>query len=287
MFEEIWKYQIYSAKTFSLTTGHIISAVVILIIGIIVAKIIKHIIEKRINRHAPNISKHDSVFIQKIVYFVIVIIFLYIALSILDIPLSTVKFLAGGIGIGIGLGLKDYINNFWSGFIIMVEKPFKLGDVVEISDNIGRIWDINFRSTTVHTEENMDIIIPNSVALDESIINWTKKDNMILSSVKIGIGYNSELEHAKDVMIKAAASVEGVLDTPTPFVLFKEHGSSSLIFELFFSINVINKMERWEYESKVNFALNKILRENNIEIPYPYRNLSFDNNSPINIKLNN
>ena len=188
MFNEVWNFQLYSAKTFTLTAGHVFEAIIILLIGIIVSKIINRILSKKIYKFVPAISKHDHVLITKTIYILLIIISLYFAVSMLGIPLTTVKFLAGGIGIGIGLGLQSYITNLWSGLVIMVEKPFKMGDVVEINNQIGRIWDISFRSITIHTEENIDIIIPNSVALNENITNWTKKDNTILSSVYKGIG---------------------------------------------------------------------------------------------------
>lgn len=277
MLEEIWDFKLYSATTFTLTAGHIFEAIFILILGIIIARIIKIYIGKRITKYSRRISKHHNLLIQKITYYILVIIVVYISLSMLNIPLTTVKFLAGGIGIGIGLGLKSYINNFWSGLVIIFEKPFKVGDVVEIKGTVGRIWDINFRSITIHTEENLDIIIPNSVVLDESIVNWTKDDKVILSNVKIGIGYDSDPIAAAEIIKESVSKVNGILSKPMqPFILFKEHGNSALIFEVFFSIRVTNKLERWEYESDVNFAINKALRDNNIKIPYPQLDLHFE-----------
>ncbi len=277
--ENILTYHIYTGKNFTLTTEHLLEFIVILILGILISKYIRMVVGRKIAK-ALKVSKHQKLILQKIVYYICIVVTVFIALSVLDIPLSTLTFLAGGIGIGIGLGMQNYFNNVWSGIILLVEKPFKVGDVVEVRGIIGRIWDIKFRSFQIHTEENIDIIMPNSIVLDESITNWTKDDQNILSSVKIGIGYGSDIDFATQIMIQAAKSVSGVLteDQP-PFVLFREHGNSSLNFEVFFKVKITNKLERWQFESQVNYALNTYLRRNNIEIPFPQMDLFIKPNS--------
>lgn len=268
LINDILNYQIYSGKTFTLTAGHLVEFLVLLIVGILISKLLKHLIGKRIAK-SLKVSRHQAITIQKVIYYICIVVSIYIALSALDIPLSTITFLVGGIGIGVGLGLQHYFNNVWSGIVLLIEKPFKMGDVVEVKGIIGRIWDINFRSFRIHTEENIDIIMPNSVVLEEGLINWTKDDQKVLSSVRIGIGYESDIDFATQIMIGAASGVPGVIADPSPFVLFREHGNSSLIFEVFFNVKITNKLERWQFESQVNYALNRALRKNNIEIPFP------------------
>ena len=134
---------------------------------------------------------------------------------------------------------------------------------------IGRIFDIGIRSVQIHTEENMDVMLPNSVVLNETLVNWTKKDRVILTDVSIGIAYESDVDLATKIMCEAAAEIEGVLDTPPPFVLFKEHGGSTLNFDVYISVSVENKMECWQYQSKLNYALNRALRSKGIEIAFP------------------
>jgi potassium-dependent mechanosensitive channel len=272
---EFWTFSIYSTKSFSLTAGHLITGILVLVVGIIVSSLIKKLIDKKLSNLALT-NETEVVVIKKIAYYTSLIIFIYFALSILDIPLSTLSFLVGGIGIGLGFGLKGYISNFISGLVIIIERPFKIQDVVDIKGNIGRIVDISLRSTRIHTEENIDIILPNNVVLESAIENWTKDDNTVLTFIPIQLDYDVDIEKATKLMKTAASNVKGILKKPEPFVLFNEHGAYSLNFKVYFAVKIKNKLERWTYESEVNYSLNKILRENNISIAYPTTNINLN-----------
>ena len=107
------------------------------------------------------------------------------------------------------------------------------------------------------------------MVLNEKLVNWTKDNHMVLTKVSIGIAYESDIKDATELMIRAATNVQGVLKEPAPFVLFKEHGASTLNFDVYFAVNVINKMERWTYESQVNYSLNDTLRAAGVVIAFP------------------
>jgi potassium-dependent mechanosensitive channel len=157
--------------------------------------------------------------------------------------------------------------------------------VVEIRNNIGRIADISLRCVRIYTEEKIDIIIPNSVALNECLINWTRTDNVIYSEIPISIAYSSDVDKATELMKKAALKAEGVLADPPPIVLFKSHGPFALNFVILCAVEVHNKLELWEKESSANYSINRHLRENGIKIAYPQSDIYFNTDKPIDIKL--
>ena len=286
MLNQLWNYQLYTSEPFVLTISQIIKAIIVFGAGFFLSGYISRIVEAKVAKYKTNEFDHRSILFKKLSYWTFLSIFLYISLSILDIPLSIIKFLIGGLGIGLGFGLKDYINNIFSGIIIMVERPFKIGDVVNIKENIGRIADINFRSIRIYTEDKLDIIIPNSVALNECIINWTRTENVIYTELPISVDYESDIERATQVMKEACLNAEGVLHDPPPIILFKTHGPFSLNFSVMCAIEVQNKLERWEKESSINYSINKYLRNNNIKIAYPRSDIYFDSSKPLTINMN-
>ena len=285
MFSKFWKFEILSSTVYKLEVGQIIQALIILVVGFYVAKLFKIVISKKLTKYLDEEFDHRLVLIQRLTYWIILLVFVYIALDILAVPLSTLKFMLGGLSIGLGFGLKDYLNNFFSGIVIVVERPFKVGDVVEIQGNIGRIADISLRSVRIFTEEKIDIIIPNSVALNECLINWTRTDNVIYTEIHISIDYSSDVEKAMKLMKEAALKTDEVLKDPPPIVLFKTHGPYSLNFVVLCAISVYNKLVRWEKESSINYTLNKHLRDNGIKIAYPKSDIHFNSDKPIDIKL--
>ena len=171
--------------------------------------------------------------------------------------------------IGVGFGARELFSNLISGIILMVERPVKIDDVVEVENEIGRVLNIGLRSFRIHTENNIDVLMPNSVVLNEKLVNWTKDDHMILTKVSIGIAYESDIHKSTELMIQAVSKVDGVLKEPAPFVLFKEHGDSTLNFDVYFAVNVMNKMERWVFESQANYSLNDTLRAAGVDIAFP------------------
>jgi small-conductance mechanosensitive channel len=193
----------------------------------------------------------------------------FLALYIVHIPLTTFTFLGGALAVGVGFGAQNILNNFISGFIIMSEKPVKVGDVVEVEGEVGTIEDIGARCTRILTGANIHKLIPNSMLLEKTVTNWTHANDNIRIPVPIGIAYESDTKQAADVMLTAVKQCPGVLSKPEPFVLFRSHGASTLNFEVYFWAKVANETERMQYESKVNFLLNENLRNANIEIAFP------------------
>jgi len=285
MLSQIWNFKILSSDPYNLEIGQLMLSIIVFAIGFFVATLVKRIIARKLSNYLKEEYDHRLVLILRISYWIILLIFFYIALNILNMPLSTLSFMLGGLSIGLGFGLKDYLNNFFSGIVIIVERPFKIGDVVEIRGNIGRIADISLRSVRIYTEEKIDIIVPNSVALNECLINWTRTNNVIYAEVPISIAYSSDVAKATRLLKEGAQKAEGILADPPPIVLFKSHGPYSLNFQVLCGMEVHNKLERWEKESNFNYSINKHLRENGIKISYPKSDIYFNTDKPIDIKL--
>lgn len=196
----------------------------------------------------------------------------YIALQLVGLDLSSLAFLAGAVGVGIGFGLQNIINNFVSGIIILAERPISLGDRIEVGGVAGQVEKISLRSTTVITNDNIAMIVPNGEFISNTVTNWSHRDDKTRFRLPVGVHYDSDVRLVEKALLEAAALCEDVLKDPAPAVRFLEFGDSSLNFELRVWCVTIYKHPN-KVRSKVNFHIWDKFKEYGIEIPYPQQDL--------------
>ncbi len=215
--------------------------------------------------------------ISTIVRYIIVFIGLVVIVQSTGIDLSFLALLAGALGVGIGFGLQSVTNNFVSGIVILLERPVKVGDRIEITNPAGEsvygdVINISGRATTVLSNDNIAIIVPNSDIITSTVINWSYNDHKVRFNIPIGVHYKEDPEIIRSLLLEVAADNEGVLKNPAPDVLFDEFADSSLNFLLRVWTNrYIQKPG--VLKSQLYYAIHKKFKENNIEIPYPQRDL--------------
>lgn len=199
---------------------------------------------------------------------------LTIGLQSLGLNLSSLAFLGGAIGIGIGVGLQAVINNFVSGLILLVERPIKVGDRVEIEGLAGDVVNISARCTWVRTNDNVVIIVPNSEFTGQRVTNWTANDRSVRIPLEVGTSYDSDPEHVRKLLLRVAAQHPDVLDHPAPDVVFTDFGDSSLDFEL--RVWTTKQIRTPQIlKSDLYFAIFKLFKEEGVEIPFPQRDIHF------------
>ena len=205
--------------------------------------------------------------LDSFINFIGIVLSLLLAVVVMGADLTNLTVIAGALSVGIGFGLQNVINNFVSGIIILFERPFKVGDWVNIGGEEGKIKQINIRSTELETFKRTSVIVPNATLLSSSVINMTHGDNWTRVSVSVGVAYGSDVEKVRDILIECALSHPKVLKKPAPYVIFSNFGSSSLDFDLrCYSSNI---WEGWTIPSDLRFAINKRFIEEGIEIPFP------------------
>jgi small-conductance mechanosensitive channel len=208
--------------------------------------------------------------ITKISGYVFLTLGFYVALVVNGIDLSSLAVIAGALGVGIGFGLQNIVSNFVSGLILLAERPIVLGDRIEVAGVAGQVTKISLRSTIVVTNDNISIIVPNSDLITQSITNWSYGDPKVQIRIPIGVAYGTDVERLRALLLEVAAEHPNVLKEPEPIVLFESFGDSALNFELgVWTQDMAQKPRR--FRSSVNFAIERKLRENNIEIPFPQR----------------
>ena len=188
------------------------------------------------------------------------------------IDLTALNVLAGAVGLGLGFGLQNIVNNFICGIIILFERPIKVGDRVVVGDVEGDVVHIGARSTTVVSNDNISIIVPNSRFITENVVNWSHNDRKVRFRIPVSVAYGTDVALVERVLLEVATANPDVLETPPPGVRLMEFGDSGLGFELrAWSTTLIHR--RGVLTSALNTAIYRVFRENGIEIPYPRRDV--------------
>jgi small-conductance mechanosensitive channel len=205
------------------------------------------------------------------------IVGLLLALSFLGIPVSRFAVLAGAVGVGLGFGLQAIFSNFVSGIILLFERSLRVGDFVELESGLrGEVRDINIRSTLISTNDNIDILVPNSEFVSNRVVNWTHGDGSRRLRIPFGVAYGSDKEVVKKAAIEAAVEVPFTLareGPKRPQVWLTGFGDSSLDFELVVWLTPEATKRPGAVHAGYMWALATALGKYRIELPFPQRDL--------------
>jgi small-conductance mechanosensitive channel len=194
---------------------------------------------------------------------------LALSIATVGIDLSNVAIIAGALSVGIGFGLQNVVNNFVSGLILLIERPIKVGDWIQVGQHEGYVRRINVRSTEIETFRRAALIVPNNELISGTVTNWTHKDRYGRVELPVGVAYGSDANQVSDVLMRCLEENETILSYPKPYVLFTGFGDSSLDFEA--RGHIANVEYRVSVQSDLRFAIYQAFEAAGIEIPFPQR----------------
>ena len=209
--------------------------------------------------------------IRTVVGYVGLLIVSLFALSVAGVNFASLAVVAGALSVGIGFGLQNVVSNFVSGLILLAERPFKVGDIVETGAVLGVIQKISVRSTTIETFTKQSVIVPNSDLINGVVSNWTLGNRNTRADIPIGVSYDADPRRVQDILLEIAAGHELVLEDPEPMVVFNGFGASSLDFELRFYLN--NLSDKIGTMNEVSYQIHERLKAEKIEIPFPQQDI--------------
>ncbi|MCM2370176.1 mechanosensitive ion channel domain-containing protein [Aporhodopirellula aestuarii] len=279
----IWTYELTNIDDTSITVGKIASSLLFILFGYFAARVISSLLGNRLPKFGVAEAGADA--IESLAFYSLMTLFALAALKYANVPLTVFTFLGGAIAIGVGFGSQNILNNFISGLILLAERPIRAGDLILVDDTYGNVKTIGARSTTIRTGENLDIIIPNSKFLENNVINLTRRDDRLRTSISVGVAYGSPLEEVMRLLELAAAENDDVNDRPKPFVWFNDFGDNALAFQLHFWINARTVSQMRKIETEVRLSIDRLFREHDIVIAFPQRDLHLRSQSPIEFKL--
>ncbi|MGI9483689.1 MAG: mechanosensitive ion channel domain-containing protein [Hyphomicrobiales bacterium] len=253
-----------------ISLGKILIAILAFIAGLVLTRVITSWLDNRVlSRAQLNRGVRDS--IRTAAGWFGYVVAAVLALTFVGANFSNIAIIAGALGVGIGFGLQSIVNNFVSGLILLAERPVKVGDWIKVTGGEGYVKKIKIRSTEIETFDKCSIIVPNSSLISEPVQNWTHGDTIGRVRVPVGVAYDTDPDHLRDVVYACATAHEQVLAFPQPSVVFFGFGASSLDFELRCFIPDVDYT--LSVASDLRFSIFRALKENGIEIPFPQQDL--------------
>ncbi|MCC7278882.1 MAG: mechanosensitive ion channel, partial [Chromatiaceae bacterium] len=293
----VWNYELLPVEdtlmvegreiraTRSVTVGKSIGAVLILIGGyLVIARAIRLIFALLVAR--LDLSAATASLVQRWLRLIAVATLVLISVAVVDIPVKIFAFMGGALVLAFGFGAQTLLKNLISGVMLLAERPVRVGDLVEVGNVRGRITTIGIRVSTILTSQGMDMLIPNSMLVEDKLINWTYSTPEMRWELKVGVAYGSDVKAVTAMLVALALAHPEVSKEPKPpLVLFDDFGDSALIFTLRYWLRMVPGRDERRVASELRYAILEALTEAKVSIPFAERNLHLTTDAPIEIRL--
>ncbi len=260
----------YENKTISFHLTNVISAVLIILLARLIIWFITQLFLYGVYRR-NGIAVGSQYAINQLLKYVIYVIAVVLALQKLGIDMTLILGGAAALLVGIGLGLQQTFNDFFSGIVLLFEQSVSVGDILEVEGKVGTVKRIGLRSSVVEVRDNISLVVPNSILVSNSVINWSHFDDKVRFHISVGVAYDSDPELVKKILLDVAKESTYILKFPAPFVRLMNFGDNALDFTLYFFSRSFLMIE--DVKSDLRMELTKAFRAHNISIPFPQRDI--------------
>lgn len=274
MFDSVWDFlqqPIFSVSGEGISIMSFVYLIVVVLFTIIFSRLVIRFLKRNVYSKME-IDQGARYTLSRLVKYVFIAVGILIGLQMVGFDLSILAFLGGLLGVGIGFGLQNIFLNFASGLILLFERPIKVGDVVEIDGLMGTMKDVGFRVSIINTFDNESIIVPNSDLVTDKVKNLSfGGDTNLRVHAPIGVAYGTSISKVREILLGIAKSEEKIMEDPPPKVVFKEHGDSSLNFDLLGWVE--SPGDRAAVLDSMREKIDDKFNEEGIEMPYPTRDV--------------
>jgi len=279
----IWNFQLFTVGGDSFHVSQVVLVLALLLVGYGFSKLIERTIQRRLARTALRADAAHA--LQRLIFYVLLIVVAMTALSLLQVPLTAFAFVSGAVAIGVGFGAQNVINNFISGWILLIERPVRINDFIEIDEHKGIVERIGNRSTRMRRTDGVHLLIPNSQMLERVVVNWTLVDYQIRTTVRVGVAYGSPVRRVAELIDQAVREQPEVQDDPAPTVILDDFGDNAIVFDAYLWSEAGGERELRQIRSAIRFRIDELFNENNIVIAFPQRDVHMDTLSPLEVRV--
>ena len=280
----IWNFPLFTIGDGApILVGQLMLVILVIGFGYLLIKFAERLVQRRLAK--TGIRADAAHILQRIIFYVLIAILLVTALSLLQVPLTAFAFVSGAVAIGVGFGAQNIINNFISGWILLFERPVRIGDFIEINEHMGVVERIGNRSTRIRRTDGVHLLIPNSQMLERVVVNWTLVDEQIRTKVRVGVAYGSPARKVADLILQAVEEQTAVQKEPEPRVILEDFGDNAVIFDAYFWCEVGGERELRQIRSTIRFRIDELFTENGIVIAFPQRDVHLDTLSPLQVQV--
>jgi small-conductance mechanosensitive channel len=281
-FAKVWNYTFHFGAGLEVTVSRIVLTLAVVVVGLVITWYLRGLLGRQMVR--KQVDPNVSLIIQRVFFYSILALLFITTLGMLNIPVTALAFISGALAIGVGFGAQAVINNLISGWILMSERPVRIGDFVEIDDHRGTVESIGNRSTRIRRIDGVHLLVPNSQMLERVVVNWTLVDRRFRTSVRVGIAYGSPVREFEKILYQAMLEHADVLREPPAIVAFEDFGDSALIFDAYFWCEARAERELRMIRSDLRFRIDELCREHGIVIAFPQRDVHLFARTPIEIR---
>ena len=280
---EVWQTELWTSGDHGVTVGKLLIALVLMVIGSVASRrTAQYVGDKLLTRFEMELGAAQAA--KNFSFYMLILLFFLAALRVVNIPLTAFAFLGGAFAIGIGLGAQKFFSDLISGFVILMQKPFRINDMIQVDGMFATVVEVGSRYTKIRTFDNADVMMPNGYLLDNRIINWTLGDRIMRSKVTVGAGYDSDPKRVRELLLRAASEHLKVLPKPTPFVVFSDFGDSALVFDLYFWVHM-DFASGLVVGSDLRYRIIELFRQEGISIAFPQSDVHLDVVGPLRVRL--
>lgn len=267
---EFLKSTLIETEEFDVTVYEILLILFIFLITALVMRVLKRVFRAREKRKEFDPGRSHA--ILQIIKYIVWIAVILISFETVGIKLTLLLAGSAALLVGLGLGLQQIFQDIMSGVAILFEGNLKVGDIVEIQNNlIGRVIEIGLRTSKIETRDNIIMVVPNSKFVTDIVINWSHNEKKTRFHVSVGVAYGSDVEKVSKTLLHCAEDQNKISPSPKPFVRFNDFGDSSLDFQLFFWTSDTFSVEF--IKSEIRYNIDAAFRKNGIHIPFPQRDV--------------
>jgi small-conductance mechanosensitive channel len=255
----------------------------ILIFGGLLASVLSRLLG-RISKWHKKVDQSAAALVQKTTFFVLILLVLVLVIQVAKVPLAFLTLILTAVVIGASIGAKNTIYDYLSGVILVLERPVRVSDCVEVDKEQGIVTEISGRCTIIRRFDGIDVLVPNSKLLENSVMNWTLRDLKLRGDIKVSVSYSSPARQVAEILRQAIEENDEVLETPSAGVFLWEFGESSLDFWAWFWTDVKSPLDIWRIQSAIRYRILELFNEHGITIAFPQRDVHLDSSSPLRIQ---
>lgn len=268
----------------SVTMGKILLALILVVAGYALALVTARMLARVLVRYVGWQPTHADI-LRSWFLAIELIILVVIVMFWVKIPLTVFAFLGGAVAIGLGFGMQTMMKNLISGLMVLGERPFRIGDLVEVGSVRGNVTNIGLRASTITDMNGIETIIPNSTFIEQNLTNWTYTSGRVRFNVKVGVAYGSPVRVVIQLLEEVAGRHGKVLKNPAPEVLFEDFASDALLFSLCYWLDIGGGTVARQVASDLRAMIEGALAAQGIAIPYPQRDVHLDATAPLPVRI--
>jgi len=283
-FGAVWHYTVFTVGGESIAAGTVVLAVLLLGLGYVVARAASRLVSRALAGHV-SLEPGSANAAETLTFYGLFVTFAMVSLDLVNFPLTAFTIVGGAVAIGVGFGSQNVMNNFISGLILLFERPIRAGDLVSVEGTHGIVEHIGARSTRIRAPDNTHMIVPNSHLVENSLVNFTLSDDVLRTSVTVGVAYGSPVGTVDRLLKRALLDEPLILADPAPRVLFTDFGDNALVFDTVFWLRARAILDRRQIESDLRHRVDALFREAGIVIAFPQRDVHLDTLRPLEIRV--